>query len=499
MPMKKYLYGASVQGIQNFIFQTSKLKDIIGASEIVKRVCDVLFKDEFQKSGELVVNAAGNIKCVYDNEEECRDAVLRFPKRVIESAPGITISQAVVVIEDECADFGKACDQLEGKLREQRNKPAKLVGSGLIATERSRTTGLPATHVERDGGEVAFMDECTYSKRQTLGKNNDVQLELCKEMFGKDIRIRDIGLDMKDLTGKNDWIAVIHIDGNGLGDVVAKIGHDKEKLRTFSVNLDLATKAAARRACGSIIDTIGERTIYPIRPVLLGGDDLTVICRADVAMRFVRQYLEYFEQESRSRTNHELSACAGIAYIKSSYPFHYGYTLAETLCGVAKKDAKSDFIKNANNGKIPSCVMFHKVQSSFVEDYGEIERKELKPKLENFTYKFGPYYYFDSQSDRKTIELNRMTIDELTKKVNALAEERNGNVKTAIREWLTLMAKDAGIAAQKEKRVKSLLKDTPQGNLYSDAIESRHRNDGLSYVPAYDILTLLTVENQVIN
>jgi hypothetical protein len=32
----KYLYGASAQAIQNFIFNTSKLKEIIGASEIIE-------------------------------------------------------------------------------------------------------------------------------------------------------------------------------------------------------------------------------------------------------------------------------------------------------------------------------------------------------------------------------------------------------------------------------------------------------------------------------
>ena len=33
--MSKYLYGVSIQGIQEFIFKTNKLKEIIGASKIV--------------------------------------------------------------------------------------------------------------------------------------------------------------------------------------------------------------------------------------------------------------------------------------------------------------------------------------------------------------------------------------------------------------------------------------------------------------------------------
>lgn len=43
--MKKYLYGAAIQGIQSFIFQTNKLKDIVGASELVESICTQEFRN----------------------------------------------------------------------------------------------------------------------------------------------------------------------------------------------------------------------------------------------------------------------------------------------------------------------------------------------------------------------------------------------------------------------------------------------------------------------
>ena len=49
--MTKYLYGASVQGIQQFIFQTNELKDIVGASELVESICTELFKKVVGKDG----------------------------------------------------------------------------------------------------------------------------------------------------------------------------------------------------------------------------------------------------------------------------------------------------------------------------------------------------------------------------------------------------------------------------------------------------------------
>ena len=120
----KYLYGASVQGIQGFIFQTNKLKDIIGASELVKNICGDIFRDEFLKSGTVVVAAAGNVKCIYADEAECQNTVLRFPKRVMERVPGITISQAVVEYPNDLT-FNDACNELEKRLRAQRSRRPK--------------------------------------------------------------------------------------------------------------------------------------------------------------------------------------------------------------------------------------------------------------------------------------------------------------------------------------------------------------------------------------
>ena len=106
--MTKILYGAAVQGIQGFIFQTNTLKEIIGASELVERVCTSAFAeqigsdvDSLAKDENMIIMAAGNILYVFNDENKCRNTVLNFPKKVMDMAPGITISQATVAIEIE--------------------------------------------------------------------------------------------------------------------------------------------------------------------------------------------------------------------------------------------------------------------------------------------------------------------------------------------------------------------------------------------------------------
>lgn len=103
--MSKYLYGAAVQGIQNFIFQTNTLREIVGASELVEEICTKLFaeqlgSEDLENDDNAILNAAGNIKYLFDDENQCRKVFREFPKRVLETAPGITISQAVVEVKD---------------------------------------------------------------------------------------------------------------------------------------------------------------------------------------------------------------------------------------------------------------------------------------------------------------------------------------------------------------------------------------------------------------
>ena len=476
--MNKYLYGASVQGIQGYIFATNELKQIVGASELVEFVCTSLFSEKLAVGAQQVVAAAGNIKYIFSDRAAVEKAVRCFPKIVAETAPGITVSQAVVAMDGDYADFGCAVNELERRLMAQRNRPMKSLTTGLMAIERSRKTGLPAVEVS----EGEYVDECTKKKTDAL-KNNDTILKLMKKLTGENVSVRNVAMDIKDLTGQNDWIAVIHADGNGLGEVVARVGNDPDKLRDFSLNLDNATTAAAQKA----YNKIGHFSFkLPVRPVVLSGDDLTVICRADIALEFVTGFLEAFEEETQKQIGNKLTACAGIAFIKSSYPFYYGYNLAETLCAEAKKDAKSPEMRGNGNNLAPSCLMMHKVQSSFIEDWAEIERKELTTK-DDGSYIFGPYYLNEQQE--------RWTVAKLQEEASRLTDGKDGNAaKTDIREWMTLMADNIGLAKQKANRVNAIGKGKIKQS-FNIATKGEKRNGKLHY-PAYDILSLVALESK---
>ena len=87
-------------------------------------------------------------------------------------------------------------------------------------------------------------------------------------------------------------------------------------------------------------DTTAAGTILP---VVVGGDDVTVICHARFALPLVRAFVLAFEEQTaaaetvRAVTGSGLTAAAGIAYVKPHHPFSAAYALAEELAGSAKR------------------------------------------------------------------------------------------------------------------------------------------------------------------
>lgn len=490
MSEPKYLYGASIQGIQGFIFKTNELKDIVGASELVEKICTETFA-EYAKEGSIVVNAAGNVKCIFNTKEACQKAVSDYPKKVMEMAPGITISQAVVTLLPDMSDFPVQVEELEKRLHVQRNKPLKAMTVGTIAMLRSRKTGLPAVKTIRNKkGQEEYLDEATFAKRRLSRPDSpeNSTLKLAKKSFGNDnLSFKSIPLNIEDMTGRNNWIAIIHADGNGLGKIVSEKNKKPGDLYKFSVNLDQATVKAAQQTHDDIIkaeDYEPSGTVVPFRPVVLGGDDMTVICRADLAMKYAVRFIKHFEENTREAGD-GLTACAGIAYMKSSYPFHYGYRLAEALCEEAKKDAKRP--EHLHEGKAPSCIMFHKIQGSYISSFRQIETDELTT-CDGGSLKFGPYYIEPMNE--------RWTVDMLLDNTAALYSEEGNAVKSDIRKWLTLMTENEQAAEQLEKREMTILKGAYK-QVFDIATRPYARDNDVKAYPAYDMLQLLTVENQI--
>ena len=197
-------------------------------------------------------------------------------------------------------------------------------------------------------------------------------------------------------------VAVIHIDGNGVGAVMRRLGEtmdrvdeadfsravgcsrgDADALRRFvlTVNdrLDRAVTEAFAKAWADVAKWAeadagpAERkgTVVPVVPVILGGDDVTVFTSGDYALPFAAAYLERYERATESDVllrhlgreggTGPMTAAAGVAVVRRDFPFHVAYNLAERLVGEAKKVGKA-------RQPVRSTLTYHALFDSSVLD-----------------------------------------------------------------------------------------------------------------------------------
>jgi len=119
--------------------------------------------------------------------------------------------------------------------------------------------------------------------------------------------------------------------------------------------------------------------VIPVVPILLGGDDLTVLTEGRYALPFMASYLTAYEKltsqdtilrhlSPRSRRDGvptPMTAAAGAAVVPRPFPFHLAYTLAERLVAEAKKVGKAE-------RQECSTLTYHALFDSTVADAGEL-------------------------------------------------------------------------------------------------------------------------------
>jgi len=467
--MKTYLYGASVQGIQGFIFETNKLKEIVGASEIVKSIqsdFEMMTKDFDVK---ILMNAAGNIKAIFKSEEECKKLVYSFGKMVQKKAYGISISQAVVKIDGK-KETQEDINELERRLKIQRNRASIPLDMSLNIMELNPTTAKPTV------GHMTVQKKSTPIDRATKQK-----IKANEDFFKANPHLKEFK-NIAEFSNRKNKIAVIHADGNGLGMLIPKLREKGMELSDFSKSLDDATCEAFKRA---------KNDTMSIRDVILGGDDMVVVCNANDALTFTKNFLQFFEEETEKKIGHKLTACAGIAYCNEKYPFHYAVSLAEELCDATKKHAKQ-----IDEDLAPSSLMFHNIQSSNFQSWDRFVEDELSIKNDTQTIRcdFGPYYLKE--------ENGQVTIEDF---INTLEAYRcDDSPISRLRAWLgelynssqyaSLMLKRINEMADKSKDWRSCIM---QRNLQKFNAELSNdtlivKKDGFEKTPIYDVLQILS-------
>jgi len=443
-----YLYGVSIQGIQGFIFETNRLKEIVGASNLIEKFTSEDFMQEFldnkgitDNGYTILRNAGGNIRISFkENQKNILEVFVKyFPKYIMQKAYGITISQAVKEYGD--TEYLNATQSLEILLKDTRNKVPLALDAKFALMKQAPRTGKPHYKNVSIEETIGHYDKGSFQKYDNAIKAN------------KDLLLEKMGINegehkifpsmLTQISNSKNKIAVIHADGNKMGLLLQKMAeklHKEEDKKIqdvfieFSTGIEEATKEAIRDAFKEVEDSYFELTKYnntnnqvPFRPIVIGGDDVTVICHADIAIDFIGLYMDKFQENTKTNLSsivntygldefkEGLTVCAGIAYCNEKFPFHYAVDLAEVLCGRAKNISDRE----------DSCLLFHNIQGAAFVKYDDYVKNELTIKTTRLDY--GPYYIRDNGKKPYLVDFKNL-YKAMTKQSFPLGK---------LREWLS--------------------------------------------------------------
>lgn len=421
-------------GIQDYIFFSNRLQENIGASELVYRATNLWafevlhemigedrhnilnhtglewkYGDKRIEDGELeaeVVQAAGgNLLILFREHQKAIEFVQKLTLKVLQKAPGITLlAQHLPEFDFENKPLGEAREALSEMMK--AHKLSRLPSSpllGLGITAACASTGLPAVRSsEGKQGEIALLvgdqkdkdveksrlisRETTFKlvAREWANARLDHWLEEAADGYKFPFDLDNLGR----IKGEDSYLAVVHVDGNHMGDHVQKATANTKnnrdwikKLREFSQMIHEANLAALHKIVSLLAHTLPDGDIpcttkngvdyLPFRPLVFGGDDLTFVCNGKIGVSLATMYIEEFHEAAKARGLNDLYASAGVAMVKMHYPFARAYKLSEELIKSAKslnRDPESDC----------SAIDWHFAQSGLSGSLESIRKREYK-------------------------------------------------------------------------------------------------------------------------
>lgn len=369
------LTGVDLLGIQSYVFASNRLRDVLAASWMVDHVTS---REKLARWGvsvdSILLSAGGNAILEFANLENARAWTTRYTRWLYDRAPGLEVVVAHREYKERPLAWALKALQIDlARAKMERIPSAPQLG--LSVTASCSVTGLPATHVDQGELISPHIKHLRENREKALTRWDSYLPKLANT---PQLTARfPAELDrMGRSHGDTSTLGVVHVDGNSVGAAIArwlKRCEDEEleddpvraEYRAWSDALsnvgEQVLRALTERVGAGVADadsgptlrgipdplsfklqSEGKCVFLPMRPILLGGDDLTFVCDGRIALDLAAAALTEFERhpiphlgEAGEPTT--LSACAGVALVKPHAPFHRSYELAEALCSSAKR------------------------------------------------------------------------------------------------------------------------------------------------------------------
>ncbi|MCF6147697.1 MAG: hypothetical protein E3K37_03465 [Candidatus Kuenenia sp.] len=435
--------------IQRYVFGSNKLKENIGASHLIEEVYksflqetvrnifsnseyDDTFMQWEENPDEYLIKkeeikfevgyiGGGNALLFFKDEVKLKTFVKEWTRSLLVKTPGIVTTVAFGAFN--LNNFQTEIDTLFRKLQENKRRliPQMVIPRHGITAECSHTGfSMDVWNDKEPEDKQDYVSSVAYAKIVASKYATDKLEKKYTTILGESYRFTDQLDELGQRKGEDSHIAIVHIDGNSMGDRF-RGAQTLKAIRELSKTIRNATEESFRKLLyeitsgfNDIQDTLGYDTDdkkkkypavkgkanLPIRPIIIGGDDITFVCEGRLGVYFAKLFLKFFEEQDVS-DGKKIFSSAGIAVTKTKYPFYRGYELAEVLCKNAKKRRREVPERHAVDG---SWIDFYIAYGGFSGTLSEIRSSHYRVVQGNLN--FGPYmlgkhheYGFDTLID----------------------------------------------------------------------------------------------------
>ena len=431
--------------LQQYVFQSNRLKENIGASYLAKywlkmgiietiRGAELTVNtdgwDKYQESipdsapplsealsdsadVNLIYVGGGNAALLCNSKDIAHQAVSAWSCKLLLEAPSLRV---VVGYGDVNATLAEAYkDALDSLSRCEEALPFGSALYSLPIVRTCPTTGFPANTLSEEDKE--WVSRSAASKRKVVGSarrpshaQDSISAEFSSVLNPKpelDLPQQRFAIELEDLGGHEgeSHIAVVHADGNGMGKLLNKVIKKENQenaeflhhLRAFSISVTNLSQSALEKTLEYLWDALPIKAlgnpdeIFPLRPIVYGGDDLTFVCDGRLGLELAAFYLQEFAKGKISVLDkwQSITACAGIAIVPTKFPFAQAYSFADALCGLAKVEHRRK--KNSEpNEEAGSWLDFQIIQEGATRSINELREAQYRS-LEGQTLHQRPY------------------------------------------------------------------------------------------------------------
>lgn len=375
-----WLLKLETGGNQDYVFASNKLRESVGASELIQRsttdwLMDALaahagpageriasasakglhaalldahanppLDDQSGEGVEVIAAASGLAFVAFSSERRAQKVARDLTGRALREAPGLDLAAGLAPLQPQSAagvreSIRRATEDLERRRGTRRPPAARFARWPLFAD--CDTSSLPAARYVSRGAEPGAYSTVSLAKRAVAEDAWQRQQQLTGDRLFQSIGDFERTLERS----QSGWIAVVHADGNSVAQRFLDLAADEHanrdgrtyrmRSRELSVAVDVAAMTALRSAAEVL--PAGQDGRRALLPLILGGDDFTAIVPGRDALAFTRAWLHAFTDATRHGPIGQLGAAAGIAYVKPHFPFSNAYALSSALAESAKK------------------------------------------------------------------------------------------------------------------------------------------------------------------